>query len=220
MWTKNETPQTCLPCRQAGLPRRSCLPADRQTSAKMDKKIIGFDLDGVIIDHSAVKISLAKEFGFDLKPKQTSSDVIKKYLPFLILRKIQLCIYHDPKISLSAPLFPDVKLGLKQIKNQNLPYFLISRRKDRELTIKLLKLRNLWPEYFNEKNSFLVQDKESKNFKTKALAMTHYIDDEPSVLEKLVDVQNKFLFDPFETFKHINSYCHVKSWPEFVNYLL
>ena len=54
---------------------------------------------------------------------------------------------------------------------------------------------------------------EDKNTKAVELGVTHYFDDEPRVLEKLVDVKNKFLFDPIDALKN-SGYARVKSWKE------
>ncbi|MBI5421403.1 MAG: hypothetical protein HZA35_03815 [Parcubacteria group bacterium] len=44
-------------------------------------KQFGFDMDGVIIDHTEMKMRLAKDFGFDLKPEETPADVLRTIMP-------------------------------------------------------------------------------------------------------------------------------------------
>ena len=42
-----------------------------------EKIFIGFDLDGVILDHAPNKIRLAKTFGFKIKKRHFQAQVIK-----------------------------------------------------------------------------------------------------------------------------------------------
>ena len=49
--------------------------------------------------------------------------------------------------------------------------------------------------------------------KEKELGITHYFDDQQTILDKLVNVDNKFLFDSVDVFKN-SGYARVKSWKE------
>ena len=100
---------------------------------------IGFDMDGVIIDHTVSKLKLAEKFGFKLKPEETHSEIIKTLIKDNLLREIQYTLYHDPDFYKSSPLMNGAKDGLKLIKKQNLPFVLISRRRDPKIAIKTLK---------------------------------------------------------------------------------
>ena len=53
----------------------------------------------------------------------------------------------------------------------------------------------------------------SLNEKSKELDITHYFDDQQTILNKLVSVENKFLFDSLGVFKN-SGYARVKSWKE------
>ncbi|MBI2446453.1 MAG: hypothetical protein HYV51_01375 [Parcubacteria group bacterium] len=185
-----------------------------------NKKIIGFDLDGVIINHAPVKIKLAKEFGFKLRPKETQSEIIKTLVDDLTLKQIQKCLYHDHRFFKSTPLMRGAKSGLLKLKKSNSPFFLISRRSEPEIAVTALKYYGLWPKFFNEKNVFFVAKKEDKNIKAREIGVTHYVDDETGVLEKLVDVKNRFLFDNLDAFKNIKDYNRVKSWKELMRHFL
>lgn len=179
---------------------------------KNNKIVIGLDLDGVIIDHTKTKLFLATKLGWELRPKQTPSEVIKKIIPPEPLRKIKKSLYDDPKIAFLSPLMPDVKETLVKIKELGLPYVLISRRQRPTIAIGLLELRGLWPKFFNMRNAFFVQEDKDKNAKAVKLGVTHYIDDKLSVLKELVDVKNKFLFDKFNVFEDADFYRRVDSW--------
>lgn len=179
-------------------------------------KVIGFDMDGVIVNHIKNKIKLAKQFGVKITPAQTPSEIIKTTMPLPQYRELQYLLYDHPEIGLSAPLMPGVKGVLAEIKKKKIPYFLISRRKNRtapSMAVKLLAKHGLWPKYFNEKNSHFVEEIKDKETKAKELGITHYIDDEGKVLAALASVKNKFLFDSLGVFKS-NPYKKVVSWKE------
>src|SRR3989344_1333109 len=196
-----------------------------------NKKIIGFDMDGVIIDHSQRKVDLAKDFGFKIKKTETPSEILKKIItPLSVYRDFQRVLYDGLKTGLFSPLMPGVEPVLAKIKKSKIPYFLISRRKKEEPAIALLTKHGLWPKYFNEQNTFFVLEPEDKEIKAKALGITHYIDDEQKVLDVLRSVPNKILFDPLGVFKNTSpfrkvryknsGYARVKSWKEIHDLLL
>lgn len=170
-------------------------------------------MDGVVIDHALNKISVTKKFGFNIKKKDTPSDTMRDIIPELTWDKIQLILFDKASVALTPPLMPGVKNILKNLQQKEVPYFLISRRKKAPMAVRLLKVRGLWPKYFNDKNSFFVKTKEDKDDKSRELGITHYFDDQASVLEKLISVKNKFLFDNLNVFKN-SPYQRVKSWKE------
>lgn len=179
------------------------------------KKIIGFDMDGVIIDNTANKIKIAKKFGFDLKPEDTPADFIEGIVPEAILNEIRPLLYDNPEVALSADLVAGAREGLAKVKASGAPYFLISRRRNSELAIGLLIKHGIWPTYFNESNAFFVREPEEKNKHAIRLGINSYVDDQPSVLEKLTAVPEKFLFDRFGRFGKL-PFAHKKiaSWDE------
>lgn len=178
-----------------------------------NKKIIGFDMDGVIIDHVGNKLKVAKTLGLKLKKEHTPSDIMRGALPQPIWEKIQRTLFDNASVALSPPLMPGVKTVLKKLRDGKVPYFLVSRRKKPAMAIKLLKEKKLWPEYFNKNNAFFVISREDKDEKSSELKITHYFDDQNSVLDKLLSVKNKFLFDHLGVFKK-NPYPVVSSWKE------
>lgn len=181
------------------------------------QKIIGLDLDGVIIDHSEHKLRLAAEFGISVTPEQTASDIFKKLMPRDIYHQIEPLLYDHPEAHKLSPLMEGAKDGLEKIKNIA-PYFLISRRKIKETAVAALRFHGLWPDFFNEKNAFFVIHPEEKNIKARELKITHYVDDQTTVLDCLFDVPNKFLFDKFDVFPDTSG-SRVKSWDELINHL-
>src|SRR3989344_3981817 len=122
--------------------------------------IIGFDMDGVIIDHADRKVYIAKKLGYKIKIEHTPSEILKGMMPLKTYRHLQHLLYDNLKTSIHSPLVSGIKPILAKIKKQNLPYFLISRRKIEGPAIRLLSSHGLWPKYFNEKNTFFVREVE------------------------------------------------------------
>lgn len=184
--------------------------------SKNENLIIGFDLDGVIIDHTENRLKLAKKFGFDLDPPQSHPEVIGNLIPEKALEELKNQLYHDPSIALSAPLMPGAMEVLEKFQSEDRPIFLISRRKKSGMAVRLLEQHGIWPKYFNETNTFFVSRPEDKNVKAMELGITHYIDDELKVLQKLAYVQNRFLFDQFKIQEESDLYRKIASWGEFL----
>ena len=182
----------------------------------VDKKLrVGFDMDGVILDNADSKIAVAKKFGLTIKLSHTPSEILKTMMPQIVWEKFQNMLYSHPKFAFSTPLMRGVKTILADLDKKNIPVFLISRRKPPDIAIKILEKHELYPKYFNEKNSFFVRHPEDKNEVAARLGLTHYIDDELVNINTLESVPNRFLFDPFNTFKRANNYTKIKSWSEF-----
>lgn len=177
------------------------------------RNIIGFDMDGVIIDHTETKLLLAKKFKLQIKRIETPSDLIKPLIPQLIYPKFQFDLNDNPRFRHISLLMPGIKEALEKIIRSEMSYFLVSRRKKPIIATKILKYHGLWPKYFNNKNTFFVLTPEDKNLKAKELGITHYFDDQCSVLEKLTDVKNRFLFDHLNVFKN-PLYKRIRSWKE------
>lgn len=174
---------------------------------------MGFDMDGVIIDHSEQKILLAKKAGFNIKKTQTPSELMNNFIPLPQYRELQNLLYDDPRICLDSPLMPGVKQTLAAIKKDGVPIFLISRRKNGSMGVKLLAMYGLWPKYFNQNNTHFVKEINDKEITAKKLGITHYVDDEQKVLNALVSVKNKYLFDSFGVFKN-SGHARVESWED------
>ncbi len=187
-----------------------------KTNRKL-QKIIGFDMDGVILDNSLMKIKLAGDLGWEVKMQDTPSEIYKNVLPKPVLANIHKLLYDDPVVSSMVSIMPGVRDTLKAIVSNKTPYFLISRRRLPESGIETLKRHGLWPKYFNEKNAFFVETPEDKNTKAKELGVTHYIDDEIKVLSALTDIKNRFLFDKLDIFEKSKNYVKISSWKEIKN---
>ena len=186
----------------------------------VDKKILGFDMDGVLVDHNPLKLKIVKNMGYKIKLADTPSEIIRRMLSPEDLKTMQIALYHDQKMSLGAELMPGLTGLLDKIRSKNTSYFLISRRSEPDIAVRLLRARGLWPKYFNEQNAFFVITPEDKNTKATELGVTHYVDDETKVLAVLTDVPNKFLFDHLKVFPEHDSYTKVASHQELTEYFL
>ncbi|MFA5987358.1 MAG: hypothetical protein WC797_01760 [Candidatus Paceibacterota bacterium] len=182
-------------------------------------KIIGFDMDGVLVDHSTNRVRLAAELGYNIALEQTPSEIFRTLVPDDIGRGIQIKLYDDRSIALTPPLIVGCEDGLYTIKNSGAKIFLISRRKNPAVAIELLQIRGLWPKFFNEGNTFFVSKPEDKNKKAIELGITYYVDDETRVLEALNSVENRFLFDPFDVFAD-STFTRYSKWPDLVRGLI
>lgn len=186
----------------------------------VDNKILGFDMDGVLVDNCPLKVKIVNKMGYAIKLADAPSEIIKNILKPEDMKALQVVLYHDSKMSLGAKLMPGVAELLHQIKLKNTRYYLISRRSDPPIAIELLCARGLWPKYFNESNAFFVVKPEEKNIKAKELGITHYVDDETKILNVLADVPNKFLFDHLRVFPEADYYAKVSSHAELAKYFL
>jgi FMN phosphatase YigB (HAD superfamily) len=178
-----------------------------------NKTVVVFDMDGVVLDHTENKLLLARKFSLNIKKEETPSDLIKHRMPLPTYRKFQVDLNDNPEFSYLCTPMPGVKKVLAQLTKKGLPYFLVSRRKKPGMAVKILKHHGLWPRYFNKTNAFFVLTPEDKNVKAKELGITHYFDDQQTILDKLMDVENKFLFDCVDVFKN-SPYRRIKSWKE------
>ena len=201
--------------------------SDRRIQPKPSQRIypeqgrrIGFDLDGVIADYIQAKIYFADQLGFKLKPEQTQSEILRSLLPADKLLELKHHLFGDVANATKLPLIKGAKEGIKLMADSGIDFYLISRRKTPNIAIKLLKHHNLWPKYFNDQNSYFVSEPADKNVRARALGITHYIDDEHKVLEALIDVENRYLFDMLNNFEDNNWYARLKSWDEIIKYVV
>ncbi|MEK7654109.1 MAG: hypothetical protein AAB345_02405 [Patescibacteria group bacterium] len=183
--------------------------------------VIGFDMDGVILDNSRNKIALAEKFGFSLKLEDTPSERFHFVVPEVILNQMRPLLYDDPEMALKAETIRGAIDGLNKVREAGISYFLISRRRNWSMAVRSLEHHDLWPKFFNQQNAFFVFEPEDKDERAKALGVNLYIDDQPTVLEKLISVENRILFDQFNLFgKPSFPHKKVSSWEELLPHLL
>jgi hypothetical protein len=181
--------------------------------------IIGFDLDGVIIDHTQNKMRIAARYGVMLQPEETHAEFMKRSFTPEIYREIKTQLYDETDEALAAPLMEGSFSALARLHERNIPYYLVSLQKNPMHALHLLELRGLWGKYFMPENTFFVEHMEDKNTLAQSLGVTHFIDDEREVLKLMPDVSNRILFDARGLFEKSADFVPVKNWSE-LGYLL
>jgi len=177
---------------------------------------IGFDLDGVIIDHTQNKILVAAEYGFKIQPWQIASQYLKHIIPPEIYHQLQDKIYGP--LTLSAPIITGALTVLSEMKNMA-GLFLISRRQSplfRTTARKWLKT-NL-PGIFSAEKIFFVATDADKNAICKKLDIEAFFDDRLSVLGQLTSVAGRYWFNQHEAPGQVcpTGITEIKSWSNFL----
>jgi hypothetical protein len=158
---------------------------------------IGFDLDGVLLDHTATKVELARALGVAIAPEQTPSEVLSAHLARDAYRRLQELLYDDPIQSLRSPLMEGALDTLRAVREAGLPCTLISRRRNAPWALHLLEYHHLHPGYFDDGNTYFVDTPADKERVAARIGVTHYLDDELKVLGHLSSVPHRYLMDPF-----------------------
>lgn len=183
-------------------------------TSQEDNFIVGFDLDGVIVDHTQNKIRIAARYGITLCPEDTHSERMGDLISPEIYREIQKQMYDDTDEALSAPLMEGAFGLLASLREHEVPYYLISRRKLPISALHLIERRGLWGEYFNAENTFFIENMEDKDPVARRLGITHHVDDERRVLRLMPSVQHRILFDVRDFFPDNSEFVRVKNWSE------
>lgn len=186
-----------------------------------DKKIVvGFDLDGVIVDHAENKITMAMNHGIILTPPETHSEVMRHLVPKSVYEDIQEHIYGEAPDALSAPLVSGAREALLEIKNAGVSFVLISRRRRPQAAFRLLEEHGLLETVFSESNVHLVSQKAEKDDVARALGVTHYFDDEEGVLALMPSVPNRYLFDVYGQFSQSAEFTRARDWSDVLSIVL
>ena len=176
--------------------------------------VVGFDLDGVIIDHTQNKIVIASQYGVALTPEQTHAEYMGKQFGSEMYQEIKSQLYDSTPLALSAPLMEGAFNTLARLREHKIPYFLISLQKNPMHALHLIEERDLWGTYFTPENTFFAHDKEEKHAIAVSIGVSHFIDDEPNVLDIMTLIPNRILFDSRSLFPDNTEYSHVQSWEE------
>src|SRR4051812_20850178 len=110
--------------------------------------VIGFDLDGVIFDHTQNKMRIAARYGYRLIPEETHAEIMGSLFSPDIYREIKAQLYDDVDDSHASPLMEGAFSALAMLREQGIPYFLVSLQKNPMHALHLLELHGLWGEYF------------------------------------------------------------------------
>lgn len=185
-------------------------------SVKLLKTLkIGFDLDGVIIDHTWTKIQQAELLGFNIKPEETPGQRLRKIIGQASYRRVQKYIYGPGTAGglVSRGAFP----VLKRIKELGYQMFVISRRGTEFQSPGLVWLMKNMSGIFDRTKILFVKRDYDKDMVCQKLKIQIYLDDKASVLSKLRSVSKKILYDPYNIGS--DHYQTVSSWKEFLSIL-
>jgi len=181
---------------------------------------IGFDMDGVLLDHTDLKLALTQEFGVNIAAAQTHPETLVSLMPKEHYRQLKSKLYGDPIISKQALVMPGAVKLLRSLAEHNIRFTLISRRKEPIWARELLSHYGFAPHHFQDDNIFFVDSPEAKEVIARQVGITHYIDDEEKVLRCLTSVPNRFLMDPFHRVTASDQWTIVRSLDEFGKHIL
>ncbi|MDA2936331.1 hypothetical protein MYX06_03885 [Patescibacteria group bacterium AH-259-L05] len=180
---------------------------------------VGFDFDGVIVDHTFGKIKKAKELGLDIKPHQTPSNRLENTIDQYLHKQIREYIYGEG--TNQAPIVDGSKKVLHILKQGGYELFIISRRGSRFQLNAMEWLEKNIPGIFSIERILFVPKERAKDEACQKYNIDIYIDDKVSVLEKIKSVNKKFLFDPYNIRNDfdLDDIQPVSSWNEFLQYI-
>lgn len=172
-------------------------------------------MDGVLIDIAPIKRQIARELGYKISLPQTHSHLMQRIIRPDDRQKIAKIVYDDPVVGLRPQLMRGALAILREFKNRNIPFILISKRINSKIAYQLICYLGLWPKFFNANNTFFVRKVDDKNTIAQKFNVTHYIDDRSDYLDAVQCVPNRFLFDPFGQFDIKCDYTCVRSLKDF-----
>lgn len=181
---------------------------------------IGFDLDGVLIDHAQTKVELAAEYGVNIMPVQTNAAVLRTLMQPDDYEELRSRLYNDPATLAASPLMHGATDALQSLQKAGIRFSLISRRKDTEMAFNLLEHHGLRPTFLKDENTFFVREDKDKENVARTIGITHYIDDKTKVLDVVTSVPNRYLMDPHGALEESGDYVIVRSHPEFIGHFV
>jgi len=152
---------------------------------------IGLDFDGVIVDHSEHKMRLAADFGYDLLPWQTNSNVMKTYVPNPHYREVQEMIY-----TFMTPKAPPIAQALDHIRELGGEPYIVSARRP-----SAVRFAHEWMgkhgifDFIPAERVFFCGSGSEKNAYCRRLGIKVFLDDKINVLDGLDPSVKTFLFD-------------------------
>ncbi len=185
----------------------------------IDTPIIGFDLDGVIIDHTQNKLMFAHRVGVELRPDETHAEIMGHFMTPEQYSELKWQIYDHSPEALEAPLMEGAFHALTRLTEAHVPLVLVSLQKNPMHAVDLLERHGLWGTVFTADNTFFAKDKSEKHRIARALAVTHFVDDEPSVLDAMTSIPERILFDTRSLFPHHQGVTRVSGWAELLSAL-
>lgn len=177
--------------------------------------VVGFDMDGVLVDHASNKIAIAREFGVFVAPQETPSEILRgKFADRADYERFQALLYEEHPLAGEAPVMNGAVEVLEELRGRRIPYYLISRRRSGDVARAQLAAKGLWGTYFDDANAFFVRSIAEKAEYAKRFGVTVYIDDERRVLDGMDGiVPDRALFDPYAAFPD-TKYRRITTWAD------
>lgn len=152
---------------------------------------IGIDLDGVIIDHTAHKLALARQFGFDLEPWQTNSNVMGEFVSAEQYRAIKEALYMRMMDDI-----PAVKGAFDFLDALPGELYIVSARKSGSIRfVQDWMMRHDFYGLIPADQIFFCNNKYEKRGHCERLALDAFVDDQAKVLHNLPPSVECILFD-------------------------
>jgi hypothetical protein len=170
------------------------------------KIVIGFDIDGTLVDHADAKIAFAASRGIALPPEETPSDIMKSRFPKELVRDMQRYIYESTEGGTGQPLMPGVKETLVALRENEIPFFFISRRrgdKSKKNAFIILERNGILGRYINKEKIIFLPTIGEKAAAAHERGVTHFLDDEVKALKAMSLVSHRIFFDQFDIFENI-----------------
>ncbi len=181
---------------------------------------IGLDLDGVIIDHTANKLKLAKDYGYALEPWQANTNLMKRFMDHDHYEALQDTLY-----TTMTPDAPAVIGALEHLpKLAGAEIYIVSARPHESVRyaqewLTKHRLFDLVP----AERMFFCNDSKDKRGICDRLLVDLFLDDKLSVLTDLSVAVRKALFDPdgiAETLDLGSGVSVVRTWRDFPTFAL
>jgi len=181
-------------------------------------KSLGLDFDGVIVDHTQTKIALAKNIGFKLRPEETASKVFKTMIPKKEYSSLKRKLYGT--FATTFRPMSGVMRNLKRLHENNVKIFVVSRRKVGSRAAVKNWIQNQIGGIIEKDNIFFVERDVDKKDVCKKLGIDIFLDDKLEVLEPMLQIKKRFVFDPHNVHRKITGIKIIKSWDEFTENII
>ena len=152
---------------------------------------IGIDLDGVIIDHTAQKLALARASGFDLEPWQTNSNLMGEFIPPDQYQAMKEELYMQ--VMDNTPPVDGAFEFLDELPGE---LFIISARKSPSIRfVQDWMIRHNLYGHIPADRIFFCTNKYEKRGHCERLGIDAFVDDQVKVLHNLPSAVRCILFD-------------------------
>lgn len=183
--------------------------------AMKDPVRLGIDLDGVVIDHRAHKLRLARERGYDLEPWQANTNLMGRYLPREAYAAIQRELYGP--LTLQAPSVPGAVEGLAALSGE--PYIVTAREAASRVIVRQWLDQHGVEESVPPGRVIFCADGEEKGSHCLRLGLGVFLEDKLSYLRRTPKTALRVLLDEDAVADLLDvepDIVVVRSWPEFV----